>query len=73
LTFEGAQNSTGQSYNHWFFQTVSFSMIIHVIVSKLLLETVYWHWISLVSGIVSIFLYYITILMGNVSAISYIF
>jgi len=40
-------------------------MIIHIIVYKLFLETVYWNWIAILAGIVSVSLYYITLLIGN--------
>ncbi len=40
-------------------------MIIHIIIYKLFLETNYWSWISVATGILSIFLYYLTLLIGN--------
>lgn len=72
ISFQGPQ-AQGLTPNHWFLQTICFSQVVIIIVAKLFMETVYWHWISIATGILSIFLYFLTVLIGNTETVSHIF
>eukprot|EP00347_Sterkiella_histriomuscorum_P002846 403366575 len=61
----GAQDEQGRSYEHWLLSTASFTLIVHVIIYKLFIETVYWNTVSLVTCFACLFLYYSIIFVGN--------
>jgi len=73
VSYTEAMDESGRVYGHWLVSTVCFSAVVHVVVIKLFIETVYWHWISIASGLLSVLLYYFTILFGNIPEISYLF
>ncbi len=77
LTFlksvEGANDLDGHSNDHFFTSTLSFTLIIHIIIYKLFLETTFWNPITIVTCLVCFFLYYIVIILGNVHTLSSFF
>jgi len=73
LSFTKASGESGMTTDHWLVSTICFSAVVHVVVLKLFIETVYWHWLSIGSGLLSVILYYSTVLLGNIPSISYAF
>jgi magnesium-transporting ATPase (P-type) len=63
----------GRTGEHWFHSTVAFTVIIHIIIYKLFLETVFWNTVSIVTCLLCAFLYYGVVLMGNTNIISNVF
>jgi magnesium-transporting ATPase (P-type) len=53
--------------------TIAFTVIIHIIIYKLFLETSYWNPIMIVTCLVCFALYYGLIIIGNVNALSTFF
>jgi hypothetical protein len=53
--------------------TISFTVIIHIIIYKLFLETTFWNPITLITCLICFALYYAIILIGNVNALSSFF
>ena len=60
-------NSTGEAHDHWYISTTAFTIIIHIIIYKLLLETVFWNTISIVTCAVCFGLYYLILILGNLN------
>jgi quinol-cytochrome oxidoreductase complex cytochrome b subunit len=56
--FEEPTNSLGLREDHWFQTTLGFTLIIHIIVYKLLIETDYWHPVSVAACLLCFILYY---------------
>ena len=69
----GAIDSTGKTHSHWFTSSVAFTLIMHIIVGKLFIETVYWNWLSGITNIVCLAFYYICVVIGNSSPVAQIF
>jgi len=59
--------------NHWFISGVAFSLIMHIIVGKLFIETVYWNWLAGLTNLLCLLFYYFCVVMGNTSTIAEIF
>jgi hypothetical protein len=57
----------------WFISTISFTLIIHTIVIKLYIESVYWNKINLIAGIISVLFYYATILVLSTENMALVF
>ncbi len=47
LGLEGPNDSTGQTKDHWWHSTISFTMVIHIVTYKLFIESNYWNYISM--------------------------
>lgn len=69
----GAIDSTGITQSHWFTSSVAFTLIMHIIVGKLFIETVYWNWLSGITNIVCLLFYYISVIVGNTAPVARIF
>jgi amino acid permease len=63
----------GHSEDHFFTSTLSFTIIIHIIIYKLFLETTFWNPITLVTCLVCFLLYYVIIILGNIPWLSSFF
>jgi magnesium-transporting ATPase (P-type) len=44
--FQGIGSDNGQTNEHWFLSTVSFTILLHIATYKLLLESYYWSMIQ---------------------------
>lgn len=49
---------------------MAFTVIIHIIIYKLFLETIFWNTVSVITCLVCALLYYGVVLIGNTSAIA---
>jgi len=65
--------SIGRAPDHFYVSTISFTVIIHIIIYKLFLETTFWNPITLLTCLCCFALYYVLILIGNVNAFSSFF
>lgn len=61
----GPCDQTGMTNEHWFTSSVAFSSIIHIIMIKLLLETNFWNWVSIITGLICFFMYYASVFILN--------
>ena len=52
---------------------MAFSLIMHVIVGKLFIESVYWNWLAGIMNIASLLFYYICVIGGNSAPIAEVF
>lgn len=52
---------------------MAFSLIIHVIVFKLFLESVFWNWIATLTGLVCLIVYYGMVIGLNIDMFATIF
>ena len=62
----------GKTYSHWFISMTAFTCVIHIIMLKLFLETVYWNWISTGTGIFCLSFYYFCLFFLNYPTLSII-
>lgn len=62
---KGVMDERGRTEEHWFMSTASFTVIVHVIIYKLFLETVFWNAVSIATCGLCFILYYTIILIGN--------
>jgi len=67
---DGPIDKTGRTYSHWFKSCVTFSLVIHVIVFKIMIETVNWNWVSTIFGIICFVTYYGMVFIMNFDAIA---
>lgn len=58
MASEVSSNETGQRTEHWVASTISFTMIIHLVILKLLLETRHLSYVSISFGIFCLVVYY---------------
>jgi len=65
-----ATDSSGQMKSHWWVSTVSFTLIMHFITYKLLLQTSFWHIYGVLSAFLALVFYYVTVLIMSVDSIS---
>jgi len=63
-------DESGRIYDHWLVSTVCFTAVVHVVMIKLFIESVYWNWLSIGSGVCSLLLYYLMTLMINSQIVS---
>lgn len=62
-------DSEGHVYSHWLHSTISFTIIIHLVFYKLLMETKHLNWITIGAGITSIAIYYSFLLVCQIPEI----
>ncbi len=55
----------GKLVDHWWVNTVIFSCIIHIVTYKIFIEITYWNRLVIGTSILSIFLYYLSIILIN--------
>ena len=73
LEFGNTDDLTGESKGFWWTSTLSFTLVIHIVVLKLFIESVYWNKISIFIAIFSLAFYYCTCLGLNSEAIGGVF
>ncbi|CDW75337.1 p-type atpase [Stylonychia lemnae] len=66
-------DENGQRSDHWLHSTISFTIIIHLVFYKLLLETRHFNLITFFTGVGSMMLYYGILLLSQIAPISYVF
>ena len=70
----GPIDSTGKTYSHWFTSCLAFSLIMHIIVFKLFIETMYWNWLTVIINIFcGLLFYYASVIFGSSPGIAEIF
>ena len=67
---DGPIDKTGKTYTHWFKSCVAFSLVIHVIVFKIMIETVNWNWVSVLFGGICFASYYLMVFVMNLDLIA---
>ena len=60
LTLENSISENGKIHDNWFKSTVAFSLVIHIVNYKILIDSQYWNYVNIGSGIFSLVLYYFT-------------
>ena len=68
----GISGHSDKQGEHWLSSTVSFTLIIHLVFYKLLIETTHFNLITLLTGVLSMLLYYGTILLFQIPALAYL-
>jgi magnesium-transporting ATPase (P-type) len=61
---------TGARSEHWVPSTTSFSIIVHLVIYKLWLESRHFNWISFAMGTFCILIYWCFLLLGQIPTIS---
>ena len=62
----------GKLVDHWWVTTVIFSCIIHIVTYKIFVEITYWNKLILGTSILSIFFYYFSIFIINLTSVSFL-
>jgi len=57
--------SDGKLVGHWWTNTLIFSCIIHIVTYKIFIEITYWNWLVIATSVLSILLYYLSIILIN--------
>ena len=63
LGLKDVQDESGVSSDHWYMACVSFTLCVHVVTYKLFLESYYWNVINSMTGLLSISMYYLIVIM----------
>ena len=63
-------DESGTTYDTMYHSTLSFTIIVHVVTYKLLLEATMWNWINVSMCFASLVLYYITVIIINMDGIA---
>ena len=58
MAFGDIDDSHGETKGFWWASTLSFTLVIHVVVYKLFIESVYWNKISIFVALFSLAFYY---------------
>ena len=70
----GPIDSSGKTYSHWFTSCLTFSLIMHIIVFKLFIETSYWNWFTVLINLgCGLLLYYFSVILGSMPGSAEIF
>ena len=70
----GPIDSTGKTQSHWFTSCIAFSLIMHIIVFKLFIETTYWNWLTVLINIFcGLLFYYLSVVFGSMPGVGEIF
>ena len=73
VTFGLSSSNDGSIFNHWMLSTIVFSCVLIVVTLKLFIETVYWHFLTIIFVILSIGFYFICLLIISLPSIAYDF
>jgi hypothetical protein len=73
LAFDGMVRYDGKDTGLWWVSTLSFTLVMHIVTYKLLLESIYWNKINLLTAVFSIVGYYACVLALNFDKVSQIF
>lgn len=63
-------DESGRTFTHWFKSSVAFSLVIHVIVFKIMIETVNWNWVSVLFGAICFVSYYAMVFVMNMDMVA---
>ncbi|TNV87235.1 hypothetical protein FGO68_gene1546 [Halteria grandinella] len=67
---QGPQGETGLVREHWYYSTISFSVILHLVTYKLFVDSYFWNVLSITSGVIGIALYYMFGLVASGQGVS---
>jgi len=67
---DGPIDGSGRTYTHWFKSCVAFTLVIHVIVFKIMIETVNWNWVSIFFGFLCFLSYYVMVFGMNLDMLA---
>mmetsp|Transcript_29403 Transcript_29403/g.28548 ORF Transcript_29403/g.28548 Transcript_29403/m.28548 type:complete len:240 (+) Transcript_29403:451-1170(+) len=70
---ENPWTDSGRSLNHWLSSTIIFTLIIHLVMIKLFVETNYWNMMSILAAIFSLIIYYVVIALGSFNGVAVVF
>ena len=73
LAFDGLVSYDGKDTGLWWVSTLSFTLVMHIVTYKLLLESIYMNNIILLTAVLSILGYYASVLVLNFDKVSQIF
>jgi hypothetical protein len=71
--FASHVDESGIDTGLWWVSTLSFTLVIHVVTIKLFIESVFWNKMNVAVGLISLLLYYLTIVVLNTAAFSSVF
>jgi phospholipid-transporting ATPase len=63
----------GMTSEHWYSSTIAFTIIVHLVTMKLFIESIFWSWLSVLMAILSLFVYYLILVIGSSEIFSYTF
>jgi len=61
----------GKLVDHWWITTVIFSSIIHIVTYKIFVEITYWNKLIILTSVLSIIVYYLSIYLINLPIVSF--
>ncbi len=67
-----SNSSDGRRGEHWLYSTISFTVIIHLVFYKLLLEIRHFNSLSFFSGVLSLLVYYACVLLFQIPDLSFL-
>jgi len=70
LGVSGPSSKQGHTFDTWWHSSLSFTIALHVVTYKLLLESSFWHYITLTMAGLSLFFYYLVLLILTVPSIA---
>ena len=71
--FDTHVDDSGSDTGLWWISTLSFTLIIHVVTIKLFLESVFWNKVNITVGLLSLLIYYLTVITLNTQVMSIAF
>ena len=60
----------GRTYDHWYYSTVSYALILHLVTYKLFVDSSHWTLFSILSGLMGIALFYLVAFVGAIPSVS---
>lgn len=63
----------GRTFEHWYYSTISYALILHLVTYKLFVDSSYWTIFSLLSGFLGIALFYIFAFVCAIPSIADVF
>jgi phospholipid-translocating ATPase len=63
-------SSDGLLNEHWYYSTMSFALILHLVTYKLFVDSYFWNLFSLAAGVLGIALFYIFSLIASTPAVA---
>jgi magnesium-transporting ATPase (P-type) len=70
INFQKSNDSSGKRNEHWVASTISFSMIIHLVILKLLIKARHFNLFSIGIGLLCILIYWIFLFIGQASIVA---
>lgn len=59
-------SKNGVIYGHWFTSTLAFTIVIHIVTLKMLVESYYYNYLVLVATVIGLLFYYISVIVLNI-------